>query len=157
MEVSEWTQYFQPTMWGDLGACLEEIRCGLACSRPFKVRCSPLKRGSCVILVIPVLGLHIDLNQLENEATPWITQHRSRLSFFLSFSLYLAWCLVEVRHTRQTLDYKEGDHKLTFSLNNGIGRLLHISHLFHLISLYIFSSSWEAGASVREENAGVCQ
>jgi hypothetical protein len=107
--------------------------------------------------VMPVSGLHIDLDQLENEATPWITQHRSRLSFFLSFFLYLAWCFVEVRHTRQTLDQKEGEHKLTFSLNNGIDRLLHISHLFHLISLYIFSSSWEAGASVREENAGVCQ
>lgn len=146
MKVSEWTQYFQSTMLGPRGSPWgNEIRCRPACLRPFKVFTYE-RRQLC-----SRRNSRFRITYRFRPTRKWSKRHKSRNigDVFLSS---LGLCFVEVRHWT-----KEGDKKLTFSLNNGIDRLLHICHLFHLISLYIFSSSWEAGASVREENAGVYQ
>ena len=55
------------------GQALGKHRCKLACPRPFKVLNlwkEALVFEGPLILVMPVLGLHIELNILENEAPP---------------------------------------------------------------------------------------
>lgn len=54
--------------WGRIGAG------HLVCVQCVHLRCSLLKGGNSLqaplILVLPVLGLHIDIDQLKGEATP---------------------------------------------------------------------------------------
>jgi hypothetical protein len=64
------------------GLPLGEIGSGqLVRARPFKVLAFEKPAIRPLILVIPISGFHIDLDELEDEATPYFTraQHRSHI------------------------------------------------------------------------------
>ena len=68
---SGWTGYFQPTVWEPRGLPFGRQA---ACPHPFKVFVH-LQKETVVfkdpkILIIPILGLHIDFDQLEDEEAP---------------------------------------------------------------------------------------
>ena len=73
VRVSWWTTYFQPTMSEPTGFGLGGERHWRACPTPIEVLYFQKKAivfGSLAILVMSISWLHIDLDKLQNEATP---------------------------------------------------------------------------------------
>lgn len=74
MEVSIWTWYFQPCMWKPRGLPLGEIdACRLVHVLGVHLEKEALVFEDTLVLFMPVMELHIEWNQLEDEATLYST------------------------------------------------------------------------------------